>query len=94
MLENRSRETGSAFVQIEACSYAYLYQLSCTKTAKPTKSCPIKKIDAPRILTAPRANGLFLVLSTARSRRASHMSLMVQPAPRMTRAPVRNSARL
>jgi len=46
------------------------------------------------MLMAPRANGLFLVLSTARSRRASHMSLIVQPAPRMTRAPVRKRARL
>lgn len=71
---------------------AHLYQLSCNNTAKPMKSCPIKKIDACRMLTAPRANGLFFVLSTARSRRASHMSLIVHPAPRMTTAPVKNRA--
>lgn len=71
---------------------AHLYQLSCSNTAKPTKSCPIKKIDACRMLMAPRANGLFFVLSTARSRRASHMSLIVHPAPRMTTAPVKNRA--
>jgi hypothetical protein len=77
---------------VHAKHSAHLYQLSCNNTANPTKSCPIKKMDACRMLTAPRANGLFFVLSTARSRRASHMSLIVHPAPRMTTAPVKNRA--
>jgi hypothetical protein len=86
-----SQSAGCA-VMFSAMHSAHLYQLSCNNTAKPTKSCPIKKIDACRMLTAPRANGLFFVLSTARSRRASHMSLIVHPAPRMTTAPVKNRA--
>lgn len=85
-------QSAGCAVMFSAVHSAHLYQLSCNNTAKPTKSCPIKKIDACRMLTAPRANGLFFVLSTARSRRASHMSLIVHPAPRMTTAPVKNRA--
>lgn len=41
---------------------------------------------------APRAMGRRRVRVTCGSRLRSHRSLIVQPAPRMTRAPVRKSA--
>ena len=40
--------------------------------------------------SAPEASGLVLVRSTFLSISVSHISLMVQPAPRMTRAPSAN----
>ena len=57
---------------------------------RPVNSCTPVNTNALKGETAPLAIGRSLVLVTCGSRFRSHRSLMVQPAPRMTRAPLKN----
>ena len=59
---------------------------------KPPKSCTPRNGMACLTLIAPRAMGRSLVLATCGSRLRSHRSLMVQPAPRIIKAPAKKRA--
>ena len=62
---------------------------NCNSTPRPARHCtPVKRM-ALRGVTAPRAIGRKRVRVTWGSRLRSQRSLMVQPAERMMRAPVR-----
>ena len=56
---------------------------------RPRRSCRPVKVRALRGVRAARARGLRRVRRTCGSRLRSQRSLMVQPALRITRAPVR-----
>ena len=65
---------------------------SWIKTNSPIKPKTARKLNAKGMDTAPDAKGRSWVLATARSKSRSHKSLTTQPAPRITIAPIKNSA--
>ena len=60
--------------------------------ATQTIDCSTIQISAPRSLTSPAGSGRPRVRSTRASILRSTMSFQVQPAPRMAKAPIANSA--
>lgn len=64
---------------------------NCSKIARPVNSCAPVKTRALNGDTAPRAIGRRRVRATCGSRLRSHRSLIVHPAPRMMRAPLKKS---
>ena len=65
--------------------------MSEKRIAAPSASCAAMKTIAALTLTAPDGIGRTLVRSTLASKSRSTMSLKVQPAPRITTAPMPNS---
>ena len=65
--------------------------LNCNSTASPTSACATRKTPAACTLTCPDGIGRERVRSTMASRSRSTMSFQVQPAPRMAKAPMKNS---
>ena len=61
------------------------------RTPRPAESCNPRKAVAWVIDRSPFARGLVFVLSTSLSKSLSHISLIVQPAPRITKAPTVNN---
>jgi hypothetical protein len=61
---------------------------SCSRMTSPIASCSARKTSARFIEIAPLAIGRPAVRVTRRSKSRSAMSLMVQPAPRITTAPM------
>ncbi len=66
--------------------------LNCSSTARPTSACATRKPAAAWTLTCPDGIGRERVRSTLASRSRSTMSFQVQPAPRMAKAPTKNSS--
>ena len=62
-----------------------------SSTASPINACSTRKTAAAGTLTCPEAIGRERVRSTRRSRSRSTMSFQVQPAPRIAKAPTKNS---
>ena len=58
------------------------------RTPRPAESCNARKAVAWGIVRSLLARGRVFVRATCESKSLSHMSLIVQPAPRMTKAPV------
>lgn len=58
----------------------------------PIVHCAANQVHACGIETAPDARGRSMVRATLRSSLRSHISLTVQPAPRVTRAPTPKTA--
>lgn len=67
-----------------------LYQFNCNNIISPTLSCPAKNPRACFIDNDPFTKGLSAVLATLRSISLSHISFMVQPAPRIINEPIPN----
>mmetsp|Transcript_6878 Transcript_6878/g.13607 ORF Transcript_6878/g.13607 Transcript_6878/m.13607 type:complete len:206 (-) Transcript_6878:89-706(-) len=75
---------------MEAAPSTILYRLSEVSTASPAVSCKPRKTSACCFVTVPAARGRVLVRSTLLSMSISHISLIVHPAPRITKAPIPN----
>src|SRR6202047_2620235 len=67
-------------------------RLNCSSTASPINACATRNASACGTLTCPAGIGRDRVRSTLASRSRSVMSFQVQPAPRMAKAPTKNSA--
>ena len=66
-------------------------RLNCSSTTNPIRAWATRKTAACGTLTCPAGIGRDRVRSTRASRSRSVMSFQVQPAPRMTKAPMKNS---
>ena len=66
-------------------------RLNCSSTASPISACTTRNASACATLTCPAGIGRDRVRSTLASRSRSVMSFQVQPAPRITKAPMKNS---
>ena len=66
-------------------------RLNCSSTASPIRACSTRNAKACDALTWPAGIGRDRVRSTLASRSRSVMSFQVQPAPRITKAPMKNS---
>ena len=67
-------------------------RLNCSSTSSPISASRTRKANACFTLTCPAGSGRDRVRSTLASRSRSVMSFQVHPAPRMTKAPMKNSA--
>src|SRR3984957_7479486 len=76
----------------EAMPVATAKRLNCSSTRSPINACTTRKTSACGTLTCPAGIGRDRVRSTLASRSRSVMSFQVQPAPRMAKAPKKNSA--
>ncbi len=65
--------------------------LNCTSTSRPTRACATRNAIAALTLTCPDGIGRERVRSTLASMSRSIRSFQVQPAPRITMAPIRNN---
>ena len=75
----------------EAMPVMIAKRLNCSSTASPISACSTRKTSACDTLTWPAGIGRDRVRSTLASRSRSVMSFQVQPAPRITKAPMKNS---
>ena len=66
-------------------------RLNWISTSKPTSACSSMKTVACATVTWPEGIGRERVRSTSPSRLRSTRSFQVQPAPRMAKAPMKNS---
>ena len=66
-------------------------RLNWSSTSKPTSACASMKMVACATVTWPEGIGRERVRSTRPSRSRSTRSFQVQPAPRMAKAPMKNS---
>src|SRR5438874_952431 len=66
-------------------------RLNCTSTKRPTSACSTRKTTAAVTLTCPEGIGRERVRSTRPSMSRSTRSFQVQPAPRITMAPINSS---
>lgn len=66
-------------------------QLNCSKIMNDNSNKVAKNRIASFTLRSPRARGRFCVRSTFLSNSRSHMSLIIQPAPRIRMLPIRKS---
>ena len=67
-------------------------RLNCSSTTSPISACAARNTAAAFTLTWPDGIGRERVRATLASRSRSRMSFQVQPAPRITKAPTKNSA--
>ena len=84
----------TATIANEAMPVAIAKRLNCSNTAKPISACATRNASACLTPTCPAGIGRERVRSTLASRSRSVMSFQVQPAPRMTKEPIRNNARM
>ena len=75
----------------EAIPVMIAKRLNCSSTASPISACSTSHTRACGTLTWPAGIGRDRVRSTLSSRSRSVMSFQVHPAPRMTKAPMKNS---
>ena len=66
-------------------------RLNCSSTRSPISACRTRKANACATLICPAGKGRDRVRSTRASRSRSVMSFQAHPAPRMTKAPIKNS---
>jgi hypothetical protein len=77
----------------EAIPVAMVKPLNCSSTRSPTSAWATRNAAAWVTLTWPEGIGRERVRSTRPSRSRSTMSFQVQPAPRIAKAPMKNSRR-
>src|SRR6201985_3713977 len=75
----------------EAIPVSTAKRLNCSSTISPISACSTRTAPACATLTCPAGIGRERVRSTCASRSRSVMSFQVQPAPRMAKAPMKNS---
>uniref|UniRef100_A0A0B6ZUL5 Uncharacterized protein n=1 Tax=Arion vulgaris TaxID=1028688 RepID=A0A0B6ZUL5_9EUPU len=78
----------------DAAPRIMLYVFNCRSMARAQESCTPRKTKAWNWEISPAAKGLTLVLATFESISLSHMSLIIQPAPRMKNAPAPNKVKI